>query len=196
MTGPARPAAREARPAAQDAQRVIQPAEPLIRPALPGDAATMADVFIRAWRQAYPGVVPDAVLAALDHDQTARWLAELIARQEQGETDVGERNGRVIGFVRYGMLSGEQATGYVFGLYVDPGAAGQGAGRALLRHAEQRLADDGCTTVALHVFEANDRARRLYTRAGFHPDGSTRVEPQYEATEVRLVKVLSSPAQS
>jgi serine-type D-Ala-D-Ala carboxypeptidase len=32
----------------------------------------MADVFIRAWQQAYPGVVPDAIIAALDHDQTAR----------------------------------------------------------------------------------------------------------------------------
>lgn len=189
MTGPGRPAAKEAQP-------VIQQAPPLIRPALPGDAAAMADVFIHAWRQAYPGVVPDAVLAALDHDQTARWLAELIARRPEGQTDVGELGGRVIGFVRYGTVSGESASGYVFGLYVDPGAAGQGTGSALLRHAEQRLAADGCTTVALHVFEANERARRLYTRAGFHPDGSTRVESEYQATEVRLVKVLSSPARS
>jgi len=184
------------RPAAQQAQPAIQQAQPLIRPALAGDAAAMADVFIHAWRQAYPGVVPDAVLAALDHDQTARWLAELIARRPDGETDVGELGGRVIGFVRYGTMSGEPASGYVFGLYVDPGAAGQGAGRALLRHAEHRLAADRCTAVALHVFEANERALRLYTRAGFHPDGSTRVEPQYQATEVRLVKVLSSPAES
>ena len=156
----------------------------------------MADVFIRAWQQAYPGVVPDAVLAALDHDRTARWLAELIARRTEGSTDVGEQSGRVIGFVRYGSQPGDRATGYVFGLYVDPGAAGQGAGRALLRHAEQRLAEDGCETVALHVFAANERARRLYTRAGFRPDGGTRMEPEYQATEVRLVKVLSSPAES
>ena len=189
MTRPARPAAREAQPAAQQA-------EPVIRPAQAGDAAAMADVFIHAWRQAYPGVVPDAVLAALDHDQSARWLTELIARRAEGNTDVGERNSQVIGFVRYGTLPGDRASGYIFGLYVDPGAAGQGAGRALLRHAEQRLAEDGSGTVALHVFEANERARRFYTRAGFIPDGSTRIEPQYQATEVRLVKVLSWPAES
>jgi len=185
-----------ARPAAQAAAQAVQEAQPVIRPALPGDAAAMADVFIHAWRQAYPGVVPDAVLAALDHDQTARWLTGLIARRAEGNTDVGERSGRVIGFVRYGTMPGEQASGYVFGLYVDPGAAGHGAGRALLRHAEQRLAEGGCETVALHVFEANERARRLYTRAGFVPDGSTRIEPEYQATEVRLVKVISSPAES
>ncbi|HUB40957.1 MAG TPA: GNAT family N-acetyltransferase [Streptosporangiaceae bacterium] len=175
---------------------VVQQRQPLIRRALPADATAMADVFINAWRQAYPGVVPEAVLAALDPEQTARWLAGLIARRSEGATDVGELGGRVIGFVRYGTVSGEPASGYVFGLYVDPGAAGQGAGRALLRHAEQRLAEDGCATVALHVFEANERARQLYSRAGFQPDGSTRVEPEYQATEVRLVKVLSSPSSS
>ena len=61
----------------------------------------------------------------------------------------------------------------------------------LLRHAERRLRERGSDTVALHVFEANERARRLYAKAGYAPDGSTRVEPEYEATEIRLVKALS-----
>jgi ribosomal protein S18 acetylase RimI-like enzyme len=172
------------------------PAEPPIRPAVPDDSGAMAEVFIRAWRQAYPGVVPAAVLAALDHEQTARWLAELIDRRTEGETDVAERAGQLVGFVRYGKERGEQAAGYVFGLYVDPGAAGQGAGQQLLRHAVDRLRADGYGSVALHVFEANARARRFYTLAGFEPDGSTRVEPQYQATEVRLVKALRAPAPS
>ncbi len=39
-------------------------------------------------------------------------------------------------------------------------------------------------------------ARRLQlvsqdAKAGYAPDGSTRVEPEYEATEIRLVKALS-----
>jgi len=191
-----RPAARQAEPASREARSASREAALVIRPALPGDAGAMADVFIHAWRQAYPGVVPDAVLAALDHDKTARWLTELIDRRAEGNTDVAERNGRVIGFVRYGTSPDEQGSGYVFGLYVDPTAAGQGAGQALLRHAEQRLAENGCETVALHVFEANGRARRLYTRAGFRPDGSTRIEPEYQATEIRLVKALSLPAES
>ena len=38
--------------------------------------------------------------------------------------------------------------------------------------------------------EANERTRRLYAKAGYTPDGSTRVEPEYEATEIRLVKAL------
>jgi oligopeptide/dipeptide ABC transporter ATP-binding protein len=158
-----------------------------IRPAAGGDADAMAEVFVAAWRQAYPGVVPDAVLAGLDHDRIARWLAGLIEDRAEGEADVAVAGGRVVGFVRYG--AGPEA-GYVFGLYVHPAQAGHGIGRALLRHAEQRLHERGFGTVSLHVFEANERARRLYTKAGYTPDGSTRVEPEYDATEIRLVKNL------
>jgi oligopeptide/dipeptide ABC transporter ATP-binding protein len=165
-----------------------------IRAATAADADAMAEVFVAAWRQAYPGVVPDAVLAALDQDRTAGWLAGLIDGRPDGntvaETDVAVRDGQVIGFVRYGTRAGEPG-GYVFGLYVHPGQARHGTGRSLLRHAEQRLREHGSGTVSLHVFEANERARRLYAKAGYAPDGSTRVEPEYEATEVRLVKVFS-----
>ena len=161
-----------------------------IRAAAGGDAEAMAEVFVAAWRQAYPGVVPDAVLAGLDQDRTARWLAGLIDERAEGETDVAVRDGQVIGFVRYGTRAGEPG-GYVFGLYVHPGQAGRGTGRALLHHAEIRLRERGSDTVSLHVFEANERARRLYAKAGYRPDGSTRVEPEYQTTEVRLVKALS-----
>ena len=128
-------------------------------------------------------VPPDAVLAGLDHDRTARWLAGLI--DGRAEVDVAVADGRVIGFVRYGV--GPEG-GYVFGLYAHPAQAA--SGRALLRHAERRLRERGSEVVSLHVFEANERARRLYAKAGYTPDGSTRVVPEYEATEIRLVKAL------
>jgi oligopeptide/dipeptide ABC transporter ATP-binding protein len=160
-----------------------------IRAAVDGDADGMAEAFVAAWREAYPGVVPDAVLAGLDHGQTARWLVGLIDERAEGETDVAVADGRVIGFVRYGTRPPEPG-GYVFGLYVHPAQAGHGVGRALLGHAERRLRERGMEVVSLHVFEANERARRLYAKAGYAPDGSTRVEPEYEATELRLVKVL------
>jgi oligopeptide transport system ATP-binding protein len=160
-----------------------------IRPAGPADAAPMAEVFVAAWRQAYPGVVPSDVLAGLDLDRSARWLAGLIENREQGSTDVAERDGRVVGFVRYGA-DADQA-GHVFGLYVHPGDAGHGVGRELLRHAERCLAQAGSRQVSLYVFEANERARRLYDKSGYVPDGTGRVEPEYQAQEIRLVKALA-----
>lgn len=71
-----------------------------IRAAAALDADAMAEVFVAAWRQAYPGVVPDAVLTALDHDRTARWLAGLIdGRPEDhaaGQTDVAATEVRLV----------------------------------------------------------------------------------------------------
>jgi GNAT superfamily N-acetyltransferase len=159
-----------------------------IRPAVLADSDALAEVFIQAWRLAYPGVVPDSILAALDQDQTARWLAGLIARRPEGETGVAVRDGRVTCFVRYGPRP--RPDGCVFGLYVHPAEAGQGTGEALLQHAERRLREQGCGRVSLRVFAANERARRLYARAGYAPDGSTRVEPEYQAAEAGLVKAL------
>jgi hypothetical protein len=64
------------------------------------------------------------------------------------------------------------------------------AGRALQRHTELGLWQRNSNTAALHVFEADKRARRLNTNAGHAPDRSTRVEPEYEAAEVPLLKRL------
>ena len=46
-------------------------------------------------------------------------------------------------------------------------------------------------SIGLAACSSSGSARRLYAKAGYTPDGSTRVEPEYEATEVRLVKVFS-----
>jgi ribosomal protein S18 acetylase RimI-like enzyme len=161
-----------------------------IRPAAAADADALAAVFIDAWRQAYTGVVSPEVLARLDHDQVTRWLAGLIASHAEGPTEVAVSGADVAGFVRYGADPGQRSRGHVFGLYVHPARAGQGIGTTLLRHAEGRLAARGCAEVSLYVFEANLRARRVYSAAGYRPDGERRVEAEYGAPEIRLVKVL------
>jgi ribosomal protein S18 acetylase RimI-like enzyme len=177
-----------------------EPAEPaVIRPATERDAAALADVFIEAWRQAYTTVVSPEVLAALDREQVTRWLAGLIASHAEGTTEVAATGGQVTGFVRYGPeehdpeehAPAHAGHGHVFGLYVHPARSGRGIGTALLRHAETRLAARGCTQVSLYVFEANRRARRMYAAAGYRPDGERRVEPEYGAPEIRLVKVVA-----
>ncbi|HWG15990.1 MAG TPA: GNAT family N-acetyltransferase [Streptosporangiaceae bacterium] len=172
----------------------MAPAEPsraAIRPAAAADAGPLATVFIDAWRQAYSGVVSGEVLAGLDHEQVTRWLAGLIASRAEGQTEVAVSGPDVAGFVRYGADLGQRGRGHVFGLYVHPARAGQGTGRALLGHAEARLAAGGCADVSLYVFEANERARRMYSAAGYRCDGERRVEAEYGAPEVRMVKVLA-----
>ncbi len=167
-----------------------EPGGPAIRPAAAADADALATVFVDAWRQAYTGVVSPEVLAGLDHGQVTGWLAGMIANHAEGPTEVAVSGTDVAGFVRYGADPAQPGRGHVFGLYVHPARAGQGIGTTLLRHAEGRLAERGCAEVSLYVFEANQRARRLYSAAGYRPDGERRVEAEYGAPEIRLVKVL------
>lgn len=53
-------------------------------------------------------------------------------------------------------------------LYVLPERRGQGIGTALLAFAEEHARRLGAARLELHVLEANDGARRLYQRAGWH----------------------------
>lgn len=61
---------------------------------------------------------------------------------------------------------GAQKTALVESIAVQPEHQG-GTGRALLESAMERLVNQGCTTLGLHVTRANTRARALYERCGF-----------------------------
>ena len=68
---------------------------------------------------------------------------------------------------------------YVEILVVAEAAEGKGAGRALMRHAEDWARERGFVEVSLDVFAGNARARAFYERAGYRPD------------HVRMVKRLA-----
>jgi ribosomal protein S18 acetylase RimI-like enzyme len=145
-----------------------------LRPGTPADLPAMADVFVAAWRGGYRGMVPDAVIDAWT---PATALAEL-AGGDGVDVVATDDAGTVIGFARY-----QPDAGYVASLYVTPAAGGRGAGRALLQHALDAMPG---RDVTLWVFEANARARDLYTRAGFHPDGARLTDPRWRTPQIRL----------
>lgn len=163
------------------------PARPArVRLANASDAAALASVFIEAWRGSYRGIVADAVIDALDFDETTKWLGELIATKS-AQTLVAELTpGHVVGFTRFGMEVDDPGNGHIYALYVTPAASGHGIGRLLLEKALAVLDPLSIRPVSLWVFEDNARARTLYTRAGFSPDGGRRVEELYGAQEIRL----------
>ncbi len=55
-------------------------------------------------------------------------------------------------------------------LAVLPAHRGKGLGRQLLRAVEYKARDLGCCRLTLEVLYENQRARRVYTQAGFGPD--------------------------
>jgi ribosomal protein S18 acetylase RimI-like enzyme len=119
--------------------------------------ATSADagVLRRFWEASsaeidftpYPG-------AAFDESLLAEHVA-LVAE------DAGEPIGAV-----YANLGAEHF-GYVYGLYVLPGARRRGVARALMRAIAAALRDEGRDYVLLNVDTPNAAARELYERLGF-----------------------------
>ena len=86
------------------APRAPQPAAdagPALRPATAADAAGLADVFVAAWQDAYPGVVDDEILELA----RPRRLGGSAARRPatRRHTVVAEAaDGSIVGFIRFG----------------------------------------------------------------------------------------------
>jgi ribosomal protein S18 acetylase RimI-like enzyme len=59
---------------------------------------------------------------------------------------------------------------HISDLAVVPRHEGQGAGKALIQHAEAWAREHQCQLVTLAVFPGNERARALYEAAGYNVD--------------------------
>jgi ribosomal protein S18 acetylase RimI-like enzyme len=139
---------------------------PKLRSASPGDATAIAEIKIAAWRVAYRGIVPDAVLDRLDVENVRdKWLA--VRRSELADHGiVALESGHLSGYALFGPARHqvEDFDGQLFELYVLPSRFGSGLATHLLDAALGRLNNEGRLAVMLWVFEANLRARRFYEK--------------------------------
>jgi GNAT superfamily N-acetyltransferase len=137
----------------------------VIRGARRADAGQVADVFLRA--RASMGYLP----RTHTDEQIRAWLADVVLPGRH--VHVAAVAGTVVGFAAANE-------GWLNHLYVDPAWHRRGIGTALLR-----TACDGREHVQLWVFQANDSARRFYTRHGFTlaelTDGAGNEERQPDA---------------
>lgn len=156
-----------------------------IRAATLADAPAIASLNVRAWRWAYAGLVPDALLDGLSVEHSEAQCRAHLADPPAGmHTWVAERAGRVVGFVNAGPSRDDDAppaTGEVYAIYVDPLDVGTGVGQALLACAMASFRRQGCRAVTLWVLVGNQRACRFYEAAGGALDGATQVA-RYDGT--------------
>lgn len=169
-----------------------------LREARRGDEDAVADVHVRAWQEAYRGMIPDEFLDALDPADRARTYTfdeddpaaptTLVAVQK-GE-DAGEV---ILGFATFSPSRDADAPdhGEVVALYVDPDRYESGVGRLLMAETRRRLWEAGFADALLWVLDGNERATRFYEREGWAPDGATRVEHPYGV--VSTVRRLRRP---
>ena len=164
----------------------------MIRRAIPADARPIAEVHVRTWQEAYRGIVPDAVLDALDVDERERSWNEWIGTPPEGaETFVADEHGAVVGFVNVGRdRSGEAGVGELNAIYLREEHWGRGIGQALMERAVAALSAAGYDEAVLWVLADNVRTRRFYEAAGWAADGAEQELEGLGLPEVRYRRRL------
>jgi ribosomal protein S18 acetylase RimI-like enzyme len=118
----------------------------------------------------------------------AQWQ-DMVGRSD---TWLAMRGGRPVGSVasfRLPEQGDDECT--LVGMWVDPGARGQGVGRQLVGTVADRARARGLRKVVLDVAHENASAVALYERMGFVPTGRTGAMPHDPSiTEYEMVLVL------
>ena len=140
-----------------------------IRPATKADSATLAEIHVASWRDAYASILTAKYLSGeIEAERLAEWSQRLDDPPASQLVDVAcDATGLPIGFV-CSYCDFDPAWGSLIdNLHVLPGMRGRGIGEQLLRHAVEQLASRQ-STLGLHlwVFEANVDALRFYERLG------------------------------
>jgi len=142
----------------------------MVVPAGPGDAAAVTNLFLAA-RAASMSYLPRLHTNA----ETRWWIAHVVLPEHDVHLLRAGLGGELLGFA---AVEGA----WLEHLYVAPTEQGRGHGSQLIEHVIAQ--HDG--ELLLHVFQRNDRARRLYERYGFElvdvDDGSRNEEGEPDAT--------------
>jgi len=167
------------------------------RPAQPDDAFSIATIHVRAWQNAYRGIVPDAFLDSLSIEQRSTVWQQILTQKDAEEVWVAAEGDEIRGWISAAASRDTDAapsTGEIWAVYVMPGRWRQGVGGLLCEGAEQRLGKQGMKDVTLWVLKDNERALRFYESRGFRIDPGiekTIVRAGAELREIRMRKHLS-----
>jgi GNAT superfamily N-acetyltransferase len=138
-----------------------------VRVATPDDADAIERIRTDTWRDAYRGLMPDAVLDRLGYDSARRRLG-MAAMPANRFALVAEHDGEVVGFSYGGpaRVSDSAHPGEIYAIYVLPSHQGHGHGSALLRAAAREVLARGWHGMVLWVLRDNHPSREFYERMG------------------------------
>jgi ribosomal protein S18 acetylase RimI-like enzyme len=101
-------------------------------------------------------------------------LQQFLKNPAMGKTWLIYERDRVVGYVAVTFSYSIEFRGlgaYVDELYLRTSHRGQGIGTKTLRFVEEACRSMNISSIALSVYEDNDRARRVYERAGYDDRG-------------------------
>jgi len=137
------------------------------RPETPAEIEGSAFVHWQAWRETYPGMVPQRFL----EERTRESCVEK-AYAYAGERLIAVAEGKVVGFAACGAYRGADAedAGEIDALYVLRAYQGCGVGRALTDACFLALAE--YRRICVWVLRENEKAIGFYEHYGFRRDGA------------------------
>lgn len=144
------------------------------------DASDIAAVQAAAWKDAFAGTLPAAVLDQLQGaDAVERWrLAVLDPPSPRHRLLVALAGTDVVGFVALGPASDPDSDGRadaeVLAVGVLPDRAGQGHGSRLVNAGVDHLRDDGFTRAHVWLTDTDQALRQFLEAAGWADDGARR----------------------
>ena len=159
------------------------------------DAAGIAAVQVRSWRQEYADLLPPDVLETIDADQfAAAWATSLThSKDARNRVLVALERNTVRGFAVTGPASDPDldpvAVGEVAELTVDPEQTRHGHGSRLVQACVDTLRADRFGTAVLWLTSADDVRRSFLTGAGWAPDGAHRELDLHGDGAVRVKQV-------
>jgi len=173
----------------------------LVRRARPTDGPALARADVQAWRETYPGIVPQRFLDQLDVTGRARyWRGALGNPRGPAESAVfvAEMPGQ--GIVGFGAC-GEERVGLpdidaeFHALYLLKSAQDLGLGRRLMQAMARELVLRGARAVSVWTLRDNRRARAFYEKLGgrlqaerpLDFDGTMVLEVGYGWPDVRVI---------
>lgn len=138
-----------------------------IVPAGPGDAAALARVHVRSWRETYAGLLPGPFLAQMNAGVYARrWRRQLMLADSPELVLCAEGAGGLVGYCAATLVG---QTAEVSTLYVIRPAQRRGVGKRLLGSAAKVMAARGAPSLHLWVLNGNAKARDFYEHLGGKP---------------------------
>lgn len=141
----------------------------VVRRATPDDDRVVARIHVDGWRETYPGIVPDSVLARLDaENRRGYWRSVIADRRWPADVFIASFEEEDVGF---GVCGREQVglagyDGEFHALYLLRRAQGRGLGTALMAAMAGAFLERRRTAATVWVLRENWRARAFYEKLG------------------------------
>jgi GNAT superfamily N-acetyltransferase len=161
-----------------------------LRHATSADAELLAAIHAASWQATYRGLLPDAFLdGQVVNERAAFWRARMeVPAVSRRLVLIAEHAGTAVGFACIERPIGSAWGALVDNLHTLPEYQGIGAGKLLIRAAQDWARACGETQIHLYVLEGNTAAIAFYGRQGWQPAGK---EPDHmggvDVTALRYV---------